>query len=174
MKSKLELQIEHGLNPFRVLKLRTLNSKEEMAQITESMDDILTAQEILTLSEKCISADYSSELDFIVINESYLTELTRLLSKCQIKFEYADIVNDLWNCKSVKEEFLRFFGEEDPNPELTQESFPGLQTNYDIVKDILNVIVESKYTLDDVLSKINDKGVEYLNELNLYILEKNK
>jgi len=169
--SMINIQIENINNPFMVFQLELLNSLEEIEQITDNIENILTLDEIRTIEDNVIAADLSKTKDYIIVNQSFIEQFKQLMSKCGLKFKMTNIINDVWNMNNIKE-FINLFGDEDPNPELTQQFFPGIQTNFDKVNEILKVVVESQFTLNDVLDKINEQGIDSLNELNKYILEK--
>lgn len=169
--SMIDIQIENNNNPFMVFQLDLLNSLEEIEQINNNIENILTSDEIIFIDTNVIAADLSKTKDYIIINQSFIEQFKQLMDKCGFKIQMTNIINDVWNMNNIKE-FISLFGEEDPNPELTQQFFPGLQTTFDKVNQILKVIIESQFTLDNVLDKINEQGIDSLNELNKYILEK--
>ena len=167
----IDIKIENSKNPFMVFQLELLNSLEEIEQITDNVENILTLDEIVSIENNVIAADVSKIKDYIIINQSFIEQFKQLMSKCGLKFKMTNIINDVWNMNNIKE-FISLFGDEDLNPELTQQFFPGLQGNFEKINEILKVVVESQFTLNDVLDKINEQGIDSLNELNKYILEK--
>lgn len=169
--SMIDIQIENNNNPFMVFQLDLLNSLEEIEQINNNIENILSPDEITLIDTNIIAADLSKTKDYIIINQSFIEQFKQLMDKCGFKIQMTNIINDVWNMNNIKE-FINLFGEEDPNPELTQEVFPGLQTTFDKVNQILKVMIESQFALNDVLDKINEQGIDSLNELNKYILEK--
>jgi len=164
----IDTQIENNINPFIVFQVNSFNSEEEMTNVKNNISKFLTDEEIDILEKNTIAADFSLTVDYLIINKSFVDEFTRLINKCGIKFELVNIIEQIWNLNSVKE-FVGLFGEEDLSVQLTQQSF---KCTFEKVNEILKVIVESQFNVNDVLDKISEKGIDSLNELNKYILEK--
>ena len=86
--------------------------------------------------------------------------------KCEAPYLAYDIIPQLWDMEDVS--FITEYGEEDPNPELTHEFFPDFKSTNQRINEILQQICDKRYTKDDVLDKINEKGINSLNKLNKY------
>lgn len=169
--SMIKTQIENSKDPFMFFQLELLNSEEEIKDITDRVESILTLEEVMAIESNVIAADISPTMDYIIIQKSFIETFKQFMNKCGFKMQITDLTNQIWNSNNVKE-FISLFGSEDPNLELTKQFFPGLQGNFEKVNEILKVVVESQFTLNDVLDKINEQGIDSLNELNKYILEK--
>jgi hypothetical protein len=160
--------IKNNNDPFIVFKITLLHSDEEIKDLTSKAEEILILDEILTM-DQVISADVDIRTSYMVINQSNINQFKYITNKCGFKIKMVEFINDIWEFNNEEfQTFISLFGEEDPCPELTELAF-GLNNN---ILDILKTISESKFTIDDVLDKINIKNVDSLNELNKHILEK--
>lgn len=148
----IDKRIKNSIDPYLILKLETFNTKEEVDYIKEHIENYLTDDELFQLNE-FIAAEISSQLDYVIINRSYLPKLKHLIEKCEIKMKITDLLPEIWELADI-ETFVSNFDEWDKSK----------------IKDILKAVVESKYDVNDVLDKVSDFGVGSLNELNLYIL----
>lgn len=148
----IDKRIKNSIDPYLILKLETFNTKEEVDYIKEHIENYLTDDELFQLNE-FIAAEISNQLDYVIINRSYLPKLKHLIEKCEIKMKITDLLPEIWELADI-ETFVSNFDEWDKSK----------------IKDILKAVVESKYDVNDVLDKVSDFGVGSLNELNLYIL----
>ena len=168
--SMIENQIENSKDPFIIFQVTSFNSEEEMENIESNLDQIFTLEELEKINN-LITTRVSPNVDYMIIKQSEIEDVKFMLNKCNISFTINDITNNIWELNNIKE-FVSLFGEEDPSPELTQQIFPDIQSTFSKVYEILKLIVESKYSTDDVLDVISEKGINSLNELHKYILEK--
>jgi hypothetical protein len=152
--SMIKTQIENSKDPFMFFQLDLLNSIEEIETITDNVENILTLDEIMLIENNVISADVSKTKDYIIINQSFIEQFKQLMIKCGFKMQITDLTNQIWNSNNI-EEFVKLF-----------------ENKNEKVDEILKVVVESQFTINDVLDKISEKGIDSLNELNKYILEK--
>jgi hypothetical protein len=162
----IDTKIKNSLDPFLILKLEITNSNEEIQNLMDNIENILSTDEVLKFSS-VLSADVSSNLDYVIINKSFLPELESMMGKCGMKYKSSNMLNEIWNSDNL-DFFLDYFKVKE-HPEF---EFDYPDEKYDLVLEILKVVVESKYDLDDVLDKISLSGFNSLNELNLYILNK--
>ncbi len=149
----IDKRIKNSIDPYLILKLETFNTKEEVDYIKEHIEKYLTDDELFQLNE-FMAAEISSQLDYVIINRSYLPKLKHLIEKCGIKMKITDLLPEIWDLNDI-ETFVSNFDEWDKSK----------------IKDILKAVVESKYDVNDVLDKVSNSGVSSLNELNLYILK---
>jgi hypothetical protein len=152
--SMINTQIENSKDPFMFFQLELLNSLEEIETITDNVENILTLGEIISIENNVISADVSKTKDYVIINQSFIEQFKQLMIKCGFKMQITDLTNQIWNSNDIGE-FVKLF-----------------ENKNEKVDEILKVVVESQFTVNDVLDKISEKGIDSLNELNKYILEK--
>jgi hypothetical protein len=152
--SMIKTQIENSKDPFMIFQLELLNSLEEIEQITDNVENILTLGEIMSIENNVISADVSKTKDYIIINQSFIEQFEQLMIKCGFEMQMTDLTTQIWDSNDI-EEFVKLF-----------------EGKNEKVDEILKVVAESQFTVNDVLDKISEKGIDSLNELNKYILEK--
>lgn len=169
--SMIDIQIENNKDPFMVFQVNVLNQIEEAECILNNLESLLTPEELSFLADDLISADISKTVDYIIIKQSCVKKFEKISKKCGLQIEMINMAKQIFDLKNV-EEFVSLFGQKDSNPELTQQAFPGLQSTFDKVNNIIKAIVLSQFGVNDVLDKISEKGIDSLNELNQYILEK--
>jgi hypothetical protein len=166
----IDKQVKNSNDPFIVFKVTLLNSDEEIKDLTSKVEEVLTLDEVTTMSQ-VTSADIDIRTSYMIIRHSNISQFEYITNKCGFKIKMVEFINNVWEFNN--EEFQSFVSlfeseDEDPCPELTEFAF-GPNGN---VLDILEAISESKFTIDNVLDKISTKGIESLNDLNKYILEK--
>jgi hypothetical protein len=169
--SMIDIQIENSKDPFMIFQVNVSNSMEEIENIFSNMESLLTPEELSFLANDLISADVSKNVDYIIIKQSCVKQFQKISKKCGLQIKMINMAKQIFDSKNV-EEFVSLFGQKDTNPELTQQFFPGIESRFDEVNNIVKMVILSQFNIDDVLDKISEKGIDSLNELNQYILEK--
>lgn len=154
--SMIDVQIENSKDPFMVLQINVLNQVEETEYILNNLESLLTIEELNFLADDLIAADASKTVDYIIIKQSYIKQFQKISKKCGLQIEILNMAKTIFDSKNV-EEFVSLFKNSD-------------QSNQ--IEDIIRVIILSQFGVNDVLDKISEQGIESLNELNQYILEK--
>jgi hypothetical protein len=141
-----------------------------LEQLEIDISKNFSQEEIIDLDDRLISIDIGKFDSYILGNIEDIKKLEDILIKCKAPYLAIDLMPKIWDMTDIS--FITNYGDGDPNPELTQEVFPGLSSLNQKINNILKSICDRRYTKDDVLDKINEKGIESLNSLNRYILEK--
>lgn len=145
MENQLDNLIQQNINPYMVFKIKTNHSINEISDIYSNAGLIFTDKELSRISDICKVYEIDYNTSYVIIRKNSLAEYKLMLHKLGLNYTLNDAREELWNVDSTQYEFTEDF------------------------KEILLLIMESTYTLNDVLEKIN-KGP--LNEFNKYVLEK--
>lgn len=162
MENKLDILVANSLTPYIVVEIVLNHNKKEIEDLENKAENIISDEYRKLMNEEFIIVDINTTNKFIFLKKKHLSTFIENLKLVGYNFEIYNALHRIWNMKN-----LSLFTDFDPIPELTEEAFNDFNP-----MDILKVMVENKYSLDDVLSKINDFGVNSLNELNKFVLDK--
>ena len=162
--------VKESLNPYVVIRLVVNHTKEEMEQLEQKLVDIVGAEELEEIYKPAIIVETSDTEGYIFAPKTVIPKFANLLDICEANYVLEDATNNIWEMNDIS--FITEYGEEDPAPELTEQFFPGSTSENEKINNYLKTIFSSKYSVDDVLDKISRKGIESLNTINKYILEK--
>ncbi len=154
--------VEVSLNPYLVFKIEILNTEEEYQQLLTKVDEFITPENRNKILQNSEAIDLTWDLGYVFVKQNFLKEYFRLVKLVGFKIKVTDATEELWDSNN-----LQFLNQEDPAPELTEMAFPFTNP-----MNILKQIFDQKYNQDDVIDKIARTGVESLNELNKYIINK--
>jgi len=165
---KLNNLIEVSLNPYFILKLELQHTEEECNIIKQSLENGENLKFINELEKNSINIEEKYNLDYLFIKQDFIPKLNNFLIKLNIKFTLKDASDEIFNMKDISR-----FNIEDPCPELTKLAFGDELISKGNPMEIIKLVINNKYELDNVLDKISKDGIESLNELHKNILNCN-
>jgi hypothetical protein len=164
------MSLSSDLYPYVVYHLKLMLDDKGLEELETNLTKYFSEQEILDLDSELVSIDIGKFDSYILGKIKYVKRLEEMLIKCDVEYIVNDMMPKLWEMEDVS--FITQYGNDDPNPDLTLEFFPDHKSTHQQINEILRQICDKRYTKDDVLDKINEKGINSLNELNKYILNK--
>ena len=135
----------------------TTNKQFEIDEIIMNMSNA-EVDAIQNLYDSMSMTEYTNESGhecmFVILDEFYLSRLEVFLNKYSLSFKTIDLTKEVIFDESFKINFKNQFGKSMEN---------------DILK-LINEFKSNWVTKDDILDKILEKGIDYLTEIDLDIL----
>jgi len=153
--NELNKLVASSLNPPTIVKINFLSSKEE---VNERLS-LISAENAREYFDNCSEVEIIPTVSsYIFTNKDYLKKLISLFIKCDIKYTMSDASDEIFGMDNLNDLLLNL--KMNNNPECEKRAL-----------DIMGSIFTSKYTIDDVLDRINLLGSGSLNEFHKYILK---
>lgn len=166
---ELNKVVENSLNPYTIVRMISLNTKEELAEIERNVPEF----DISTVSDM-VEIEISPVEMILFITKNDLSTMSKRLSNVGVKFITTNIVDEIFEMDNL-DELLSKLNEEhnlsDEEKELVDECFPGYIPKKQKAINIINTVFESNFGVDDVLDRINVKGSGSLNEFHKNLLK---
>lgn len=166
----MEKLIKDTLNPFTILKIEFLTEDSELlkekienaiSKKGNEFDDMMTKNTII--------GEISNFEYYIFVRNNILQEFKEYIDMIGIDFNIKEIKKDIWEMRNTDDFLSHFIG--DDNPEITKLHFPDIEFAKDKAISAIENIFLSNYSIDDVLDKINEHGIESLNSFNKNLLK---
>lgn len=162
--------VKESLNPYVIIHLVFNHTEEELDILEQKLVSVSGVEELEEIYKPMIIIETSYNEGYMFIPKTIIPKFIKLLNDCEANFIIKDVTNEIWEMNDIS--FITEYGEIDPSPELTEQFFPGLISENEKINNYLKIIFSSRYSVDDVLDKISRKGIESLNVINKYILNK--
>ena len=164
------MSLSSDLYPYVIYHFKLNVDDKGHEELEKCLGNSFSEQEISDLDKEIVTIDFGKFDSYILGKIKYVKRLEEMLIKCNTPYLVYDMMPKLWDMEDVS--FITEYGNDDPNPDLTYEFFPGHVSIHQQINNILQLICDRQYTKDDVLDKINEKGMNSLNKLNKYVLNK--
>jgi hypothetical protein len=163
---ELDKIIANNVNPYTIVRIVSLNTEEELNEIQNNITD----EEVLDLkTNDIVEIEISLFESILFITRNDLIDLTKKLINIGYIFKVTNIVNKIFEMDNLDD--LLSSLEIDEDPEFTAKFFPGLVFPKQKAINIINLVFESNFSVDDVLDRINTKGSGSLNEFHKNLLK---
>lgn len=166
----IDFLVKNSLNPFLIIKLDV--EIKNISEFNDKLKNKLLEQGVDFLNElerDSIGYDISDSISYLFVRKQLLPKIKNILTSIDHKFTIKDVTDEFWEMDDLTDFFNKFMGDDDV--EFTKQHFPEFISDRDKVRNILRLSFEKKYNVDNVLDKINEKGLNSLNEFNEYILK---
>jgi len=170
----LDRLVKININPFTAMHFKTDHTSEELEAIFAEAVMNGDGDEIERILENTVEIEISLFESIMLMTRNDLTAFLSLLNKCGVRYEIRNFTKDLFEMDNLNE-LLNNFKEDkdnlsDEERELVKECFPNHKTQKEKATSIIKSLFANNFTTDDVLDRINSKGIDSLNEFHKNIL----
>jgi hypothetical protein len=142
---------------MKLIKITTKHKQDEIDDIVNSLNKYHI--EILeNLYSKFNYVEFLNEDKFVsmfcVVDDNIMDKLRDSYINLSIRFKFEDLTKDVLLCNKIKTDFLEY----------------GNDVS-DSINDLINSFYLDNITVDDILDKINAKGVKSINDVDKLLLE---
>ena len=162
--------IKVNLNPYTIIHVTALNTEEELIEIERNNSGLDIDSKLV---DNFVEIEVSSTEVILLISKNDLVTANKELTNACIKYKITNIINEFFEMDNINELLLKLEGDDDldePTKELVKDFFPNFKTPREKAISIIKSVFENNFTMDDVLDRINSKGIESLNEFHKNIL----
>jgi hypothetical protein len=162
--------IKVNLNPYTIVRLIALNTEEELEEIEQNTSGLDIDSKLV---DNFVEIEVSPIEAILFISKNDLITVNKELTSVGIKFKMTNIINEFFEMDNLNELLLKLEGDDDldeSEKELVKDFFPNFKTPREKAISIIKSVFENNFTMDDVLDRINSKGIDSLNEFHKNIL----
>ena len=162
--------IKVNLNPYTIIRVTALNTEEELIEIERNNPRLDIDSKLV---DNFVEIEVSSTEVILLISKNDLVTVNKELTNACIKYKITNIINEFFEMDNLNELLLKLEGDDDLDElekELVKDFFPNFKTPREKAISIIKSVFENNFTMDDVLDRINSKGIESLNEFHKNIL----
>lgn len=162
--------IKVNLNPYTIVRVIALNTKEELNKIRRNTSELDIDNKMM---DNFVEIEISDFEAILFISKNDLVTMNKELTNIGVKFKITNIVNEFFEMDNLDELLLKLENDDDldeSTKELVKDCFPEFKTQKEKASSIIKSVFLNNFTTDDVLDKINSKGFESLNKFHKNIL----
>jgi hypothetical protein len=171
MKStKIDNLIKDTLNPPVIVKLVLhYETQEEIEEFSKTHTETLSETEIQNFCDNCVDIEIDERTSFIITNRNYLPRLKEIFSDYNFKHTFSDASLELFQKNDVND-IISLLESKYTFDVIDELSFDNSIIQENEMLDRIKLIFKKQFTVDDVLDRINEHGVNSLNQLHKEIL----
>lgn len=162
--------IKANLNPYTIVRLIALNTEEELIEIECNNPGFDIESKLV---DNFVEIEVSSTEIILFISKNDLITVNKELINIGIKYKIINVINEFFEMDNLDELLFKLEGDDEldeSTKELVKDFFPNHKTPREKAISIIKSVFENNFTTDDVLDRINSKGLESLNKFHKNIL----
>jgi hypothetical protein len=147
-----------------------LNTEEELDEIRRNISELDIDNKLV---DDFVEIEISDVEVILFISKNDLVTTNKELTNVGIKFKMTNIINEFFEMDNLNELLLKLDNDDDldeSEKDMVKDFFPNHKTQREKAISIIKSVFENNFTTDDVLDRINSKGIDSLNEFHKNIL----
>jgi hypothetical protein len=162
--------IKINLNPYTIVRVIALNTEEELDEIRRNTSELDIDNKLV---DNFVEIEVSDTEAILFVSKNDLVTVNKELTDVGVKFKIINVVNEFFEMDNLNELLLKLENDDnldESERDMVKDFFPNHKTQREKAISIIKSVFVNNFTTDNVLDRINSKGIESLNEFHKNIL----
>jgi hypothetical protein len=162
--------IKANLNPYTIVRVISFNTEGELLEIERNNPELDIESKLVN---RFVEIEVLPTEAILFVSKNDLITINKELTNVGIKFKITNIINEFFEMDNLNELLLKLDNDDnldESEKDMVKDFFPNHKTQREKAISIIKSVFENNFTTDDVLDRINSKGIDSLNEFHKNIL----